>query len=136
MKRSMFRRHLQIAAGAVVSAALLAGCAPERPESVPADARSVAKQSGNNAINFTAPEDGTAYVYDRSAHKMVYSGRLKRGETLELDPRRNGVRIEGRPVLEAKLRDLNEYQVWFDTEPTSATAGSRITVTTTQPSTH
>ena len=98
------------------------GCAPERPESVPADARSVAKQSGNNPVNFTAPRDGTVYVYDRSASRMVYSGRVQQGETLELDPRRDNVRLEGRVVLEKDLRDLNEYQVWFDDER-AATAG-------------
>ena len=122
-------------AGALLLVAMMAGCAPERPESVPADARSVARQSGSQPVNFTAPSDGTAFVYDRSAQKMVYSGRLKHGETLELDPRRNGVRVDGRQVVEAKLRDLNEYQVWFDAEPQStpsgsSTAGSRITVKT------
>ena len=96
--------------------AVAAGCAPERPESVPADARSVAKQAGNNPVNFTAPHDGTVYVYDRSAQQMVYAGRVQRGETLELDPRRDSVRLEGRTVLEKDLRDLNEYQVWFDEE--------------------
>jgi hypothetical protein len=101
---------------------MLAACAPERPESVPADARSVAKQSGNNPVNFTAPRDGTVYVYDRSAGRMVYSGRVQQGETLELDPRRDNVRLEGRVVLEKDLRDLNEYQVWFEDER-AATAG-------------
>jgi hypothetical protein len=100
----------------VASAVLSTGCAPERPESVPADARSVAKQAGNNPVNFTAPHDGTVYVYDRSAQQMVYAGRVQRGETLELDPRRDSVRLEGRTVLEKDLRDLNEYQVWFDEE--------------------
>ena len=108
----------------VGSVVLAVGCAPERPESVPADARSVAKQSGSNPVNFTAPRDGTVYVYDRSAHKMVYSGRVQRGETLELDPRRDAVRLEGRPVREQDLRDLNEYQVWFEDEGAS-TAGAK-----------
>lgn len=106
----------------VASAVLSAGCAAERPESVPADARSVAKQAGNNPVNFTAPHDGMVYVYDRSAQKMVYSGRVQRGETLELDPRRDNVRLDGRTVLEKDLRDLNEYQVWFD-EEAARTAG-------------
>ena len=113
-------------------AALLTGCAPERPESVPAHAQSVARQSGSSPVSFTAPDDGSAYVYDRSTQKMVYSGRLKRGETLELDPRRDGIRVDGKKVVETRLRDLNEYQVWFDAEP-SATAGSRIRIETSKP---
>ena len=93
-----------------------AGCAKDRPKSVPADAQSVAKQTGTNPVNFTAPNDGTVYVYDRSAKKMLYSGRVKRGETLELDPRRDEVRLESRVVMNKDLRDLNKYQVWFDAE--------------------
>ena len=65
---------------ALVLAGMFAGCAPERPESVPADAKSVAKQGGMNPMNFTAPQDGSAYVYDRTSQKMVYTGRIKRGE--------------------------------------------------------
>jgi hypothetical protein len=56
---------------------------------------------------------------------MVYSGRVRQGETLELDPKRNNVRLEGRVVLEQPLRDLHEYQVWFDQDPSAATAGTR-----------
>ena len=100
--------------------AVAAGCAPERPESVPADAQSVAKQSGHNPINFTAPHDGMVYVYDRSANQMLYTGRVERGDTLELDPRKDVVRLDGKPVLEKSLRDLNEYQVWFDEAATTA----------------
>src|SRR5688572_25605897 len=126
-------RPLVVTGALLLYAMLAGGCAPERPESVPADARSVAKQSGTNPLNFTAPEDGSAYVYDRSSQKMVYSGRLQRGETLEVDPRRNGVRVDGRKVVEAKLRDLNEYQVWFDAEPEAVTAAAPIIVQTAPP---
>ena len=106
------------------------GCASERPKSVPADARSIARQTGSNPVNFTAPEDGNIFVYDRSTQKMVYSGRLRRGDTLELDPKRDEIRVDGRSVLESNLRDLNEYQVWFDKEPSAATAGTRVEVNT------
>jgi hypothetical protein len=115
----------------IVVAASVWGCAPERPESVPADARSIAKQKGSNPINFTAPQAGTIFVYDRSNKKMVYSGRLVQGDTVEIDPKRNNIRMDGRVVLEQQLRDLHEYQVWFDEAPSAAaTAGKRIEVKT------
>jgi len=121
----------------VVMATAICGCAPERPESVPADAKSIAKQTGSNPVNFTAPDDGSIYVYDRSEQKMVYSGRLKEGETLEVDPKRDKVRLDGRVVLEKQLRDLNEYQVWFDAEPAKApaaeTAGTKVEVRMVRP---
>lgn len=115
------------ALAAFLVATLVAGCAPERPESVPADARSVSKQTGSNPINFTAPEDGTVYVYNRSTKKMIYSGALKRGQAMELDPKADVLRIDGRTVQETGLRELNEYQVWFDAEPSTA-GGTKTTV--------
>jgi hypothetical protein len=115
------------ACGALLLALTAWGCGPERPSTVPADARSVAKQSGSNPITFTAPEDGTAFLYNRSTSKMIYSGRLKRGDTIEVDPKRNEIRVDGRTALQPELRDLNEYQMWFDPE---AHPGSRIDVKT------
>jgi len=115
------------AGGALLLALTACGCGPERPSAVPADARSVAKQSGSNPITFTAPEDGTAFLYNRSTSKMIYSGRLKRGETIELDPKRDQIRVDGRTAQETSLRDMNEYQMWFDPE---AHPGSRIDVKT------
>jgi hypothetical protein len=128
------RGQLLALVGAVIMAAV-GGCAPERPGSVPADARSVAKQSGQNPINFTAPADGTIFVYDRSNQKMVYSGRLRQGDTLEVDSRRNQVRLDGRVINEGKLRDLHEYQVWFDQEPARPVeaAGTQVQIKTEKP---
>jgi hypothetical protein len=109
--------QLRVASALVLGIGLLStGCGSQHPESVPADAQSVAKQTGTNAVNFTAPRDGTVYVYDRTQKEMLYSGRVRQGETLELDPKRDKVRLEGRVVMEKDLRDLNQYQVWFDEE--------------------
>ena len=121
-----------LVSGVVVVAALAGGCGSKRPQSVPADARSVAQQSGSHPVNFTAPGDGTIFVYDKSSKKMVYSGRMKQGETLEMEAKRNNIRVDGRVVFEQRLRDLNEYQVWFDEEPSAATAGKRVEVKTEQ----
>ena len=79
--------------------------------------------AGMPAVNFTAPADGMVYVYDRSAKQMLYSGRVRQGESLELDPMRNNIRLAGSVVMEKDLRDLNEYQVWFD-EDAAATSGT------------
>jgi hypothetical protein len=114
----------------VVLVALLYGCAPERPKSVPPSAHSVAKQSGSGAMTFTAPDDGTVYVYDRSKQKMMYAGRLARGDVMQVDARGNEIRVDGRAVSQGELRDLNEYQIWFDTEGPS---GKRIDLNTERP---
>ena len=87
----------------------------------------IAETEARRQIVVTAPEDGTAFLYNRSTSKMIYSGRLKRGETIELDPKRDQIRVDGRTAQETSLRDMNEYQMWFDPE---AHPGSRIDVKT------
>jgi len=109
------------AAGTLVLVALLAGCSSERPPSVPKTAKSVALMGGGEAVSFKAPERGIAYVYERPTNNMVYTGWLRGGETLELDPGRDEVRIEGRPVAQRQMKDLTGYEVWFDPRRPSAT---------------
>jgi hypothetical protein len=81
-------------------------------------------------MTFTAPDDGTVYVYDRSKQKMMYAGRLARGDVMQVDARGNEIRVDGRAVSQGELRDLNEYQIWFDTEGPS---GKRIDLNTERP---
>jgi len=69
---------------------------------------------GGEAVSFTAPDRGIAYVYERSSRTMVYSGWLKAGEALELDPGRDEVRIGGRPVAQRQMGDMSGFEVWFD----------------------
>ena len=102
------------AAGVLVLVAVAAGCSSERPPSVPDTAKSVALMGGGEAVRFTAPERGVAYVYERPTRSMVYSGWLKGGEVLELDPGRDEVRIGGTPVAQRQMGDLQGFEVWFD----------------------
>ena len=112
--RSQVKTAFVVWAGCCSLLAIGSGCAPERPQSVPPDARSVAKQDGTRPLTLTAPREGEVYVYDRSTSHMVYHGRLLQGETLEVRPKDDKVMVDGRVVCESNLRDLNEYQIWFD----------------------
>ena len=109
----------------VLLVAAVIGCSTGRPPSVPRSAKSVAMPAtgGGETLSFTAPERGIAYVFDRSTNNMVYTGWLKGGEMLELDPRQDEVRIEGRAVVERDLPDGSKFEVWFD--PRHATATGR-----------
>jgi hypothetical protein len=109
-------RHT-FAAGAILAAALASGCATNHPSAVPKAARSVVRQGGHEVARFAAPERGIAFVYDRSSGTKVYSGWLKGGEVLEVDPPHDEVRIGERVVSERDLRDESEYEVWFEPRP-------------------
>jgi hypothetical protein len=96
---------------------LCPGCAAERPGSVPEDARRLAKHSGTSSFVFTAPGDGEVFIYDRTQNKLVYSGRVRRGESLEVDAKDDRITLNARVVSEEDLRDLDEYEIWFDEGP-------------------
>ena len=96
---------------------LCPGCAAERPESVPEDARRLAKHSGTSSFVFTAPSDGEVFIYDRTQNKLVYSGRVRRGESLEVNAKDDRITLNARVVSEEDLRGLDEYEIWFDEGP-------------------
>jgi hypothetical protein len=114
---TQFARHA-FAAGAVLAAALAAGCAAnDRPGAVPRAAKSVARHTGQEVFRFVAPERGYALVYDRSTGNKMYAGWLKGGETLDVDAPGDQVRIGERVVAERDMRDDTEYEVWFERRP-------------------
>ena len=104
---------------------LVVGCAPERHEEIPKSARLVA--DGNGKVDFIAPSDGMAYVYDRSAGELIYSGRVMEGERLEVEPMEDRIVLNGRTVMDKQIRDANETRIFFRSQPRPAgdTAGSR-----------
>lgn len=111
-------RFSQIAAPAVVGIGLLvggAGCASDRPDAVPSDADIVA--TGTKDVKTTAAQDGTVYVYDETADKMVYTGKVERGDTVRVDAKKNRVLFNDKPAVERDLIDDHEYKVYFDRDP-------------------
>ena len=112
---------------AMSSLALLAtvGCA-ERNRAIPNSARLVAEDQGK--IDFVAPSDGEVFVEDRSVNKLLYSGKIDEGDRLEVDPMKDRVSIDGRTVRDQRIRDLNNFRVFFRPDPRADVAGSRSTV--------
>ena len=103
------KQYRKLVPAVIVISASVWGCsAPSGPRPCPpTHARS---RSSRAATRSTSPRpDGTIFVYDRSNKKMVYSGRLAQGNTVEMDPKRNNMRMDGRVVMERLMRDLHEY---------------------------
>jgi hypothetical protein len=105
---------------------LVAGCA-ERHRDIPSSARLVAEDR-TGKIDFVAPDDGEVFVEDNSANKLLYSGKINRGEHVRVDPVKDKLTINDRVVRDQKIRDLNEVRVFFKPEPAADLAGSRSTV--------
>ena len=106
------------ALAAVAVAALLgavSGCT--RPYGVPGFSQLVAEAPGQPAT-FQAPDDGSVYVdgpgRPGQARHIVYSGLIRRGEVLTVDPSTQQLLINGKPqnvAIEAGPKSY--YQVWY-----------------------
>jgi hypothetical protein len=121
----MFRNTAVLALSSM-AAMFAVGCAGERHESIPPSAKLMVKDAGN--VSFAAPDDGMVYVYDRSSGKMLYSGRIREGENLNIAAMDDEIRLNGRVVMDEQIRDNDELRVFFRPEPQSETAGARIHV--------
>src|SRR5829696_5296129 len=60
---------------------------------VPATAQLM--REGDEPIVFRAPENGTVYVYNSSDDRLVYTGAVRRGQTVQVDPDEDFVMVDG-----------------------------------------
>jgi hypothetical protein len=104
---------------------LAVGCA-SRNKAIPSSARLVAEDQGN--VDFVAPDDGQVYVEDRSANKLLYSGQVREGQHVNVEPVKDKIAIDGQTVRDQKIRDLNTLRIFFKREPHADVAGSHTTV--------
>jgi hypothetical protein len=109
-------RVSHFAAPAVVGAALFvgaAGCAShDRPDEVPDRAGMISE--GRESVTATAPHDGTAYVYDDTANKLVYTSRVDKGDNLRVDAKHNRILLNDRLASERDLTNDHKFKVYFD----------------------
>lgn len=68
---------------------------------------------GEGALSYVAPQDGTVYVYGGKDNRLVYSGPIKRGETLSVDPRAKSLMIDGR-VISGALDTGDRHRIYLD----------------------
>jgi hypothetical protein len=115
----------QLFAASVLGAALslgMAGCATQRPDVIPASAQ--IQTSGNGPINFTAPNDGMAYVYDASSNRLLWSGPVRAGQIVNVDPQKNQIALGNQVVAMRTLQPGDHLDVYFDPTPGVQPAGA------------
>jgi hypothetical protein len=108
-------RVSHFAAPAIVGAALLvgAGCSHEdRPESVSSNAMVLSE--GHKSVSAVAPHDGTVSVWDDTANKIVYTGRVEKGDDVKVDAKNNRVLFKDKVAVERDLTDDHNYKIYFD----------------------
>lgn len=134
----MFRLS-QFAAPVVLGAAMVmgVGCAgEEHPQNIPLNAREIGE--AKETVSYTAPDNGTIYVEDATAHKMIYSGEVKKGQMVRVDAKENQVMIDNQLATKTDLLNDHKYALYFQrsSEAENAqTSGQHINIQTAPQST-
>jgi hypothetical protein len=106
-------RHFAAPAAVLCLGAGLIGCSSEpKAEQVPPGA-SMSVQ-GDRQLSYTAPHEGEVYVYDASAHKLLYSGHIDKGQVLSLDPDKDRIMIDSKLALEKDIHAGNRHRIYFE----------------------
>lgn len=86
-------------------------------DSIPRNADRVDAAAGTSVLDYTAAEDGQIYVYDVTDDRVVWTGELRDGERLIIDPREDTALINGRKIsdesLRANFRTGHSYRLYF-----------------------
>lgn len=96
-------------------AAALSGCA--RPYGVPPFTSLVAEAPSGQLASFQAPDDGNVYVdgpgRPGAPRHIVYSGLIRRGEVLTIDPTSGRLTLNGKPIDATIETGKVFYQIWY-----------------------
>lgn len=91
--------------------------APERQsgggsDGVPSAATELAEGKGNLAIN-ESPGDGTLFVYDNSARRVVYQTNIRRGNSFQIFLKGNYVNVNSRKVADVRFDNDARHTLYF-----------------------
>ncbi len=107
-------RLVSLAAAGLLSLGLLtaSGCAHDRSPAVPASA--MVGSEGDGQLSYLTGAGGTAYVYDATDDKLLWSSPVARGQTITLDPVKNLITVDGKTVQEKLLHNGHKHRIFFE----------------------
>ena len=85
---------------------------PPPPQDIPRAAQRLASGRGNLAIH-AAPADGTVYLYDESAQRIIHQRELKRGNSFQIFPGEDHVNVNSRKAAEVRMSANGRYALYF-----------------------
>lgn len=98
-------------------ALVIGGCSYERHPEIPSDAMMTTE--GDKVLSQRFTEPGMVYVFDRNDNKMVYSGRVKAGETITVEPDKDRISISGHTVYDKDINDFDTRRIFFEPDSRS-----------------
>jgi len=78
---------------------------------VPKDARVV--DSGSGSLTYTAREDGSVYLYDEDARRVVWDARLRQDDRVSVSADDNRVEVNGRSATSIDLKSDHNFRLYF-----------------------
>jgi hypothetical protein len=83
----------------------------DRPGRIPRRADIV--RDGTGKLKWTADMDGTVYVYDQTRDAIRYTGPVRRGQEIIVQPNDNQIQVDGRTVYDEDLKSDATHQIYF-----------------------
>jgi len=83
----------------------------DQPYRIPQGADMVAE--GNEKVKWTADMDGTVFVFDRDKNNIRYTGPVRRGDDVIIQPDRDKIYIGERNVYQGNLEKHSWHKIYF-----------------------
>src|SRR6476646_2242985 len=109
-------RFTRIAAAALTAGVLsvgLVGCTEHGYHAIPAQAETLTSGRGGDLIQARAPHNGKMYVLDATDNKLVWSGKVKTDDRVNVDPTAGVVKLNGDTVTDARLNRDHKYSIQY-----------------------
>ena len=78
---------------------------------LPRDARMVDEVKGGR-LSFVARDNGEAYLYDANARTIVWSGHVRDGDRVTVNPDKNRIEVNGREQADIDLKSNHRFEVY------------------------
>jgi hypothetical protein len=83
----------------------------DQPYRIPQGADMVAE--GNEKVKWTADMDGTVFVFDRDKNNIRYTGPIRRGDDVIIQPDRDKIYVGDRNVYQGNLEKHSWHKIYF-----------------------
>lgn len=100
---------LATAAGLVA----LTGCANEQAHGIPARAM-LGSEGNGDLVSYTTNSGGTAYVFDATDDKLVWSGTVLSGQMVAVDAKQDAITVDARKVREKGIHAGHKYRIFIE----------------------
>jgi hypothetical protein len=98
----------------IVAAAALTGCSNDYEQLAPSGIVSI---HGTDPMTVQAPADGQLSIYDQSIENQIYSGQIRKGQLVVIDPVSKNVTVNGMVANAKPLYGGDTFKIHFSPNP-------------------